>query len=58
MLVTLVAACGNAPAQIKNAAGLYDVEHAADRRRNLRAVQMHDHGFAENVVVRIGGDAA
>ena len=58
MLVALIDVFGDAPAQIENAARLDDIEHAGDRRRNLRAVEMHDHGFAQHIVVSVGRDAA
>src|ERR1700730_4804279 len=57
MLVALIGAFGDTPAQVENAARLDDVEHAPHRRRNLRAVKMHDHGFAQHIVVSIGYDA-
>ncbi len=54
--VALIGALGDAPAQIENAAGFDDIEQAANRRRNLLVVEMHDHGFAQHVVE--GADAA
>ena len=54
--VALIGALGDAPAQIENAARLDDIEQTADRRRDLLAVEMHDHGFAQHVVE--GADAA
>ena len=48
--VALVGAVGDAPAQIKNSAGLEDGEQAAHRVENLRPAQMHDHGLAQHVV--------
>ena len=54
--VALIGALGNAPAQIENAAGLDDIEQTANRCRNLLAVEMHDHGFAQHVIE--GADAA
>ena len=58
MLVALVGALGDAPAEVENPARPDDVEHAANRWRDQRAVEMHDHGFAQQIVVSVGGDTA
>src|SRR6478752_3601876 len=58
MLVALVGALGDAPAQVEKSTRLDDVEHAAERRRDQRSVEMHDHGFAQEIVVGVGGNAA
>ena len=48
--IALVGAVGDAPAQVKNSAGLEDGEQAAHRVENLRPAQMHDHRLAQHVV--------
>src|SRR6478736_4122544 len=58
MGVAKIGIISDAPAQIKNAAGLDDFEQATDRRPDLRAVQMHDHGFAQHIVKTARGNAA
>jgi hypothetical protein len=55
--VSEVGGVGDAPAQIEHAAGLDDLEHATDRGRDQRAVEMHDHGLTQQIVVNTGRDA-
>src|SRR6516162_8575910 len=55
--VAQVRALGDAPAQIKNARRLCDVEQAVHGWRDQRAVEVHDHGFAQYVIKCIWGDA-
>ena len=57
MVIALVGAVGNAPAQIKNAVGFEDGEQPADRVEDLRPAQVHDHRLAQHVVERRIGNA-
>src|SRR5579871_2773983 len=56
MLVAHIRALGDAPAEIENATGFCDLQHPAHGWRDLRSIEMHDHGLAEQVVVGCGCD--